>query len=83
MTVHEEVNKHRPNGHYDKDNNGFRRETEMSSRHTQPFYRGKTQHHADWRKPAEKKGGLLINVSTLKTAALWLRKVCTLPHNVG
>jgi len=26
-----EVDKHRPNGHHNKDNNGFSRETEMSS----------------------------------------------------
>ncbi|SAG22085.1 Uncharacterised protein [Enterobacter kobei] len=31
VTVHKEVDKHRPNGHHHKDNNGFRRETEMSS----------------------------------------------------
>jgi hypothetical protein len=31
MTMHEEVDKHRPNGHHNKDNNGFSRETEMSS----------------------------------------------------
>ena len=34
VTVHKEVDKHRPSGHHHKDNNGFRGETEMSSRHT-------------------------------------------------
>ena len=41
VTVHKEVDKHRPYGHHHKDNNGFRRETEMSSRHTKPFWQTK------------------------------------------
>ena len=55
MTVHEEVDKHRPDSHHHKDNNGFRRETEMSSRHTQPFVEAKHKNHADWHMPARKK----------------------------
>ena len=41
VTVHEEVDKHRPHGHHNKDNDGFRRETEMSRSHDTTLFEDK------------------------------------------